>query len=147
MPFNAASNSSSALFLSQRTSTQAFTSPGRLTASCRDDNPAIRHYPFAAATTAKPAAGTVVTEMNTPTKAADFEETSASVPAAPARSATTNEMGQTLYTKSTSWSDSRMTTCIHTKTITPNVPARATPTEMEKPTQAQRIASPHTHQT
>jgi len=49
--------------------------------------------PFAgcAATTANAAAGTVVTEMNTPTKAADLAEVKASIPAAPASSARIKE--------------------------------------------------------
>ena len=54
-----------------------------------------------AATTAKPAAGTVVTEMNTPTSAADFDDTSDNMPAAPASSATTNDSGPTWKMKST----------------------------------------------
>src|SRR3546814_20018450 len=42
MPFNAASNSSSARVLSQRTSTKAVTIPSRLTASCSNDNHATQ---------------------------------------------------------------------------------------------------------
>ena len=52
--------------------------------------------PTVAATTANPAAGTVVTEMNTPTSAADFDDTNDSMPAAPANNATTNENGPDL---------------------------------------------------
>ena len=44
-----------------------------------------------AATTANPAAVTVYTEMNTPTRPADLAETSESIPAAPASSATTKD--------------------------------------------------------
>lgn len=51
--------------------------------------------PMVAATTANPAAGTVVTEMKTPTSAADFADTSYSIPAAPANIATTNYNGPT----------------------------------------------------
>ena len=45
------------------------------------------------------AAGTVVTEMATPTRAPDLAEVSESVPAAPASSATTNEKASGAYTK------------------------------------------------
>ena len=76
--------------------------PTRLTASCAADLAATSQSPSMAATTAKPAAGTVVTEMKTPTSAADFDDTSDSMPAAPASSATTNDSGPTWKMKSTS---------------------------------------------
>ena len=76
--------------------------PTRLTASCAADFAATSQSPRIAATTANPAAGTVVTEMNTPTSAADFDDTSDSIPAAPASSATTNDIGPTWKMKSTS---------------------------------------------
>ena len=69
--------------------------PTRLLPSCPAESTAIRHDPTVAATTANPAAGTVVTEMKTPTRAADFDDTSANMPAAPASSATTSENGPT----------------------------------------------------
>ena len=43
------------------------------------------------ATAALAAAGTVVTEISTPTRAPDFAEVSDSVPATPARNATMND--------------------------------------------------------
>lgn len=69
----------------------AITIPVRLTPSWSADIAATRHSPRVAATAVKPAAGTVVTEMNTPTSAADFAETRASMPAAPASRATMND--------------------------------------------------------
>ncbi len=68
----------------------------------RADFAATSQSPRIAATTANPAAGTVVTEMNTPTRAADFDDIRDSIPAAPASSATTNEIGPTWKMKSTS---------------------------------------------
>ena len=76
--------------------------PTRLTTSCSADFAATSHAPTVAATTAKPAAVTVYTEMKTPTSPADFAETSESMPAAPASSATTNDSGPTWKMKSTS---------------------------------------------
>ena len=86
----------------QSTSTPASTIPSRLIASWAADSAAMSQSPTVAATTAKPAAGTVVTEMKTPTRAADLAETSDSIPAAPANSATTNDSGPTWKMKSTS---------------------------------------------
>ncbi len=68
--------------------------------------------PTVAATTANPAAGTVVTEMKTPTRAADFAETNDSIPAAPANNATMNDSGPTWKMKSTSSSSRMLTTSI-----------------------------------
>src|SRR6476659_3449225 len=84
--------------------TPATVMPTRLTPSCAADWAAIAQSPTVAATTANPAAGTVVTEMNTPTSAADFDDTNDSMPAAPANNATTNENGPTWKMKSTSLS-------------------------------------------
>src|SRR5690242_2375470 len=81
----------SATLRTHNTTTPATTIPTRLTASCAADWPATAQSPTVAATTANPAAGTVVTEMNTPTSAADFADTSDSMPAAPAKRATTND--------------------------------------------------------
>ena len=55
--------------------------------------PTLSHTPRIAASAAYPAAGTVVTEMNTPTSAADFADVIDSMPAAPASSATISENG------------------------------------------------------
>ena len=64
-------------------------------ASWAADLAAMSQSPTVAATTAKPAAGTVVTEMKTPTRAADLADTNDSMPAAPANNATTNDSGPT----------------------------------------------------
>ena len=85
------------------TSTPASTIPARLIASWAADSAAISQSPTVAATTANPAAGTVVTEMKTPTSAADFADTNDSIPAAPANNATTNDSGPTWKMKSTSF--------------------------------------------
>ena len=86
------------------TSVPASTIPARLMASWAADSAAISQSPTVAATTANPAAGTVVTEMKTPTSAADFADTNDSIPAAPANSATMNDSGPTWKMKSTSFS-------------------------------------------
>ena len=48
-------------------------------------------FPSAAATPILDAAGIVVTEISTPTRAPDLSEASESIPAAPAKMATMNE--------------------------------------------------------
>jgi len=58
-----------------------------LTTSWNAEPAASANRPSTSATLAKAAAGTVVTEMNTPTSDADFAEVSANIPAAPASSA------------------------------------------------------------
>ena len=83
------------------TSTPAAVMPIMFTASCPAEARATSQSRVVAATTDIPAAGTVVTEMKTPTSAAYFEVTSDSMPAAPASSATTNENGPTWKMKST----------------------------------------------
>jgi hypothetical protein len=71
------------------------TTPTRFTTSCSSDCAAHPYCPWTNATEAKPAAGTVITEMNTPTSAADFADVSDSIPPAPASRATISENGPT----------------------------------------------------
>src|SRR4051812_45853006 len=80
----------------------ATTMPTRFTTNCSADFAATSHWPTVAATTANPAAVTVYTEMKTPTSPADLDETSESMPAAPASSATMKDTGPTWKMKSTS---------------------------------------------
>ena len=95
---------------------------------------ATSQSPTDAATTANPAAGTVVTEMNTPTRAADFADTSDSIPAAPASSATTNDSGPTWKMKSTSVSWSVFCSWIHPSASPPSTNAAVTAMATGKPT-------------
>ena len=90
--------------------------------------------PTDAATTANPAAGTVVTEMNTPTSAADLADTSDSMPAAPASSATTNDSGPTWKMKSTSVSSRVLRSVIQPSASPLNTKAAVTVIATGKPT-------------
>ena len=69
----------------------AVTIPTRFTPNCSSDWPVSYQSPSTAATAALPAAGIVVTEMNTPTSTADRFEVSDSIPAVPASSAVISE--------------------------------------------------------
>lgn len=69
----------------------ATTTPPRLSASCHTDSAASCQAVQETASAALAAAGTVVTEIATPTSAPDLAEVSESVPATPARKATTKE--------------------------------------------------------
>ncbi len=89
--------------------------------------------PIVAATTANPAAGTVVTEMKTPTNAADFADTNESIPAAPASSATTNENGPTWKMKSTPCSSRVLVSSTQPKASNPNVAPAVTAMATGKP--------------
>ncbi len=90
--------------------------------------------PTVAATTANPAAGTVVTEMKTPTSAADFADTSDSMPAAPANNATTNDSGPTWKMKSTSDSSRVLSTVIQPTASPASTPSAVTSIATGKPT-------------
>jgi GNAT superfamily N-acetyltransferase len=65
--------------------------PTRLIPSCAKDSQVSCQCPSTPATAALPAAGMVVTEMNTPTKAADLVDDSDSIPAVPATKAVMSE--------------------------------------------------------
>ena len=68
-------------------STPAITMPTRLMPSWASDNQVSCQSPSTAPTATLPAAGMVVTEMNTPTRAEDLLDVSESIPAAPATTA------------------------------------------------------------
>jgi hypothetical protein len=65
--------------------------PSTLTPSCSADRPASAQSPKATPRAKAAVAGTVVTEMKTPTRLLDFADVSASIPAAPATNATGND--------------------------------------------------------
>ncbi len=67
--------------------------PTRFTSSCARDERDRCHSPSTVATATNAAAGTVVTEMKTPTKALDFAEVRDRIPAAPASNAMISENG------------------------------------------------------
>ena len=69
----------------------ATTIPTRLIPSWVADSRAPCQLPTAKLSATVPAAGTVVTEMNTPTRVDDFAAVSDSTPAVPASSAMTND--------------------------------------------------------
>ena len=96
--------------------------------------------PTVAATTANPAAGTVVTEMKTPTSAADLADTNDSIPAAPANSATTNDSGPTWKMKSTSFSSRRLATSIQPSASPPSTPTAVTSMATGNPTSSASAA-------
>ena len=67
------------------------TRPDRLSASCSREPVASDHVVVARASDNVPTAGTVVTEMKTPTSVDDFDVVSETMPATPASSAMTND--------------------------------------------------------
>src|SRR4051812_26084548 len=125
---------------SHSTNTPASTIPTRLTASCAADWAATAQSPTVAATTAKPAAGTVVTEMKTPTSAADFAETNDNMPAAPANNATTNDSGPTWKMKSTSDSSWVLPKEIQPTASPASTPSAVTSIATGKPTKSAAAA-------
>src|SRR5690348_7000164 len=80
----------------------AITMPVMLTASWATEPVTSSHRPSPTATAAYPAAGTVVTEMKTPTSADDLPAVTDRTPAAPASSATMNDHLSGLTMNSTS---------------------------------------------
>ena len=68
--------------------------------SCAPASAASGYAPVARVSAAVPSAGTVVTEMKTPTSAPDFSVVSDSTPAAPASTATTSDQPFGLTMKS-----------------------------------------------
>ena len=74
----------------------------RLMTSCSAEPAASRHTPYAAATATFAAAGTVVTEISTPTSEPDFRAVIESMPATPASRPITQESASGRQMKSVS---------------------------------------------